>query len=295
MDMTLPSKSYFSSVLQPSLTNSSTAKSSTFVHKLYNMVADEHFQHLIAWNYTGASFIVCNIMEFARDVLPKHFKHNNFSSFVRQLNMYGFHKVNKSPRGHRTLAENQIWEFSHNKFLKNHPELLDDIKRKTMESDVVRRETDLQAHLAVLQVSQTDMLQQINHLYDSFNQIYKELHETKQRQQDHQKLVKNVMGYLAHQNGGQLPHEIESKKLALNELDRQSLTPSIFVTSHAPPSSSSEQPILLSQTPSTTQHTPYLETSTARQPISLFDILRSPTPTRATLNRDFHFSTTRNG
>ena len=140
--------------------------------------------------------------------ISNSFSHLSFLSFL-SLCRYGFHKVNKSPRGHRTLAENQIWEFSHNKFLKNHPELLDDIKRKTMESDVVRRETDLQAHLAVLQVSQTDMLQQINHLYDSFNQIYKELHETKQRQQDHQKLVKNVMGYLAHQNGGNIRHILD--------------------------------------------------------------------------------------
>lgn len=110
--------------------------------------------------------------------------------------------MNKSPRGHRTLAENQIWEFSHSKFLRDQPDLLDDIKRKTMESDTVRRETDLHAHMAMMQVSQSDMLQQINHLYDNFSQIVKELHETKQKQEYHLKLVKNVVQYISQQNGG---------------------------------------------------------------------------------------------
>lgn len=110
--------------------------------------------------------------------------------------------MNKSPRGHRTLAENQIWEFSHSKFLRDRPDLLDDIKRKTMESDTVRRETDLHTHIAMMQVSQSDMLQQINHLYDNFGQIVKELHETKQKQESHLKLVKNVVRYISQQNGG---------------------------------------------------------------------------------------------
>ncbi|GAN00616.1 winged helix DNA-binding domain-containing protein [Mucor ambiguus] len=220
---------YSSTASQPIQLPQKSSQANTFVHKLYNMVLDDQFQHLIAWNYTGASFIVCNIMEFARDVLPKHFKHNNFSSFVRQLNMYGFHKVNKSPRGHRTLAENQIWEFSHSKFLRDRPDLLDDIKRKTMETDTVRRETDFHAHMAMMQVSQSDMLQQINHLYDSFSQIVKELHETKQKQEYHNKMVKNVLSYITRQNGGQLPHELGSE---FKKLDMNKSAPSIFVTTH---------------------------------------------------------------
>ncbi|KAG6334841.1 hypothetical protein ID866_4246 [Astraeus odoratus] len=67
-----------------------------FVTKLYQMINDPKSQHFISWTEHGTSFVVSNVGEFSRSILGSHFKHNNFSSFVRQLNMYGFHKINRA-------------------------------------------------------------------------------------------------------------------------------------------------------------------------------------------------------
>jgi heat shock transcription factor len=47
---------------------------------------------LIRWSDSGLSFVVLDEDEFAKTLIPELFKHNNYASFVRQLNMYGFHK-----------------------------------------------------------------------------------------------------------------------------------------------------------------------------------------------------------
>ena len=47
---------------------------------------------LIRWSTAGDSFIVFDEEEFAKTLIPELFKHANYASFVRQLNMYGFHK-----------------------------------------------------------------------------------------------------------------------------------------------------------------------------------------------------------
>ncbi|KAI9503377.1 hypothetical protein BX070DRAFT_175123, partial [Coemansia spiralis] len=51
------------------------------------MVADETTDALISWTTDGDCFKVTDPVELARVVLPVYFKHGNWHSFVRQLNM----------------------------------------------------------------------------------------------------------------------------------------------------------------------------------------------------------------
>ena len=59
-----------------------------FLTKTYQLVDDPLTDHIVSWGDDHTTFVVWRPPEFARDLLPNYFKHNNFSSFVRQLNTY---------------------------------------------------------------------------------------------------------------------------------------------------------------------------------------------------------------
>ncbi|XP_010505955.1 PREDICTED: heat stress transcription factor B-3-like [Camelina sativa] len=90
-----------------------------FLVKTYQVVEDPTTDEVISWNEDGTGFVVWQPAEFARDLLPTLFKHCNFSSFVRQLNTYGFRKVT-------TIR----WEFSNEMFQKGQRELMSNIRRR---------------------------------------------------------------------------------------------------------------------------------------------------------------------
>ena len=93
-----------------------------FVKKLFELVSDPATQKLICWSddHARQAFVVWDPVEFSAMLLPRFFKHSNFCSFVRQLNLYGFHKID-SRCG---------FVFQHKLFREDAPELLPGIQRR---------------------------------------------------------------------------------------------------------------------------------------------------------------------
>ncbi|CCH58848.1 hypothetical protein TBLA_0A10700 [Henningerozyma blattae CBS 6284] len=106
--------------------------SNDFVRIIYGILEREDYPDIITWSEKGDSFLVLDTGKFTSQILPNHFKHSNFASFVRQLNKYDFHKVKRTQEEKKKWKYGeQSWEFCHPLFKRNHDDGLNNIKRKT--------------------------------------------------------------------------------------------------------------------------------------------------------------------
>jgi HSF-type DNA-binding len=119
-----------------------------FLNKLRGMVNSPETDPWVHWSEDGVSFVIPNSQTLAEQVLGHHFKHNNFSSFVRQLNMYGFHKV---PHLNHGVLHNdgqpETWEFSNENFHRDDPGKMHHIARKKGEAERLRQASRIQSNI----------------------------------------------------------------------------------------------------------------------------------------------------
>lgn len=101
-------------------------KLSNFIFKLNDILNNEKENAtMIHWNSSENGFVIENFEKLRNIVLPKYFKHHNYASFVRQLNLYDFHKT----------KNDKLVEFIHKKFQRNQLKMIKNIKRKKKSSD----------------------------------------------------------------------------------------------------------------------------------------------------------------
>jgi len=143
-----------------------------FLTKTYDLVGDPSSKDVVSWNEDGTSFVVWKPAEFARDLLPKHFKHNNFSSFVRQLNTYGFRK-----------ADPDKWEFSNENFLRDRKDLLKDIQRRKPTKTPKDEGPSQLVSKSLIEVGQYGIPEAIDQLKRDREVLMMELVRVRQRQQ----------------------------------------------------------------------------------------------------------------
>ncbi|KAJ4844983.1 hypothetical protein Tsubulata_040255 [Turnera subulata] len=171
-----------------------------FLSKTYDLVEEPLLDPIISWGSAGDSFVVWDPLEFARIVLPRNFKHNNFSSFVRQLNTYvgiaGFRKIDPDR-----------WEFANEAFRRGERHLLRNIqRRKSPQSQQVSTyvgpsseagKSGLESQIERLRKERSMMMQEVVELQQEQSGTVHHMQTVNQRLQAAEQRQKQMVSFLA--------------------------------------------------------------------------------------------------
>ncbi|XP_025778717.1 heat shock factor protein 1 [Puma concolor] len=154
---------------------------------------------------SGNSFHVFDQGQFAKEVLPKYFKHNNMASFVRQLNMYGFRKVVHIEQGGLVKPERDDTEFQHPCFLRGQEQLLENIKRKVTSVSTLKNEdikirqdsvTKLLTDVQLMKGKQESMDSKLLAMKHENEALWREVASLRQKHAQQQKVVNKLIQFL---------------------------------------------------------------------------------------------------
>jgi len=169
-----------------------------FVRKLWDLVENPTVDYLISWSKGGTAFCVHHPAEFAKDVLPHYFKHNNFTSFVRQLNMYGFRKLLSKEQG-AIKSENPEWEFHHQYFVQGKVDLLENIKRKVNPDEKKVKSEDVSniiEDVKTLSAKHGAVQNQLHTLKMENEMLWQEMSELRMKHRKQQLVINKLVKFL---------------------------------------------------------------------------------------------------
>ncbi|THH16478.1 hypothetical protein EW146_g4165 [Bondarzewia mesenterica] len=196
-----------------------------FLQKLYEIVNDPNNNDMIRWTDSGDSFVVLDHERLSREVLGRWFKHQKFQSFVRQLNMYGFHKIPHLQQGVlKSDSDTEIWNFEHPHFHRGQPDLLCLIQRKKQvpqntatEDALLEAARESVAHASSSQPTHAQLLDinsivsgiaavkrhqqaisaDLNELKNSNQLLWQEALAARERHKNHQDTINRILKFLA--------------------------------------------------------------------------------------------------
>eukprot|EP00794_Sanderia_malayensis_P019255 gene19255-21183_t len=185
-----------------------------FLVKLWRLVQDEDVDELISWSKNGTAFCIHDPTILSKDILPMYYKHNNFTSFVRQLNMYGFKKVVSSDYG-GIKSDKDEWEFHHPNFINGRPDLLEHVKRKVHPEEKKVKSEEFSViieDVKELQVKHSNVQDRLESLKLENEDLWREVGDLRLKHKKQQHVLNKLIKFLILVYGGKTPEGVTSRK-----------------------------------------------------------------------------------